>query len=334
MKILFLSTRRTKPSFRFRVEQFLPWFEEQGHACEVGFLSGQPLSRVWLYRRLSQFDVVFLQKRLLSRAELLLVRQRSRKLVYDLDDAVMLNAQGQAEHRRQARFRAMASAADLVICGNTYLAEQSRPFAKQVAIIPTTIDSERYHPDRRPPRSGTLTIGWTGSRGTNSYLNGILPAIAALGEQARFHFLSDTPAGVDLRLLGNVSHQFIPWSPEVEISETAAFDVGLMPLPDNPWTRGKCGFKALQYMGLGIPAVCSPVGVNAEIITHEKNGLLANSPAQWLDCLKRLAADPFLRARLGQAGRERIEAQYAIHVQAPRLLALLEQFARPLKRSA
>ncbi len=334
MKILFLSTRRAKPSFRFRVEQFLPWFAERGHDCEVSFLAGKPLSRLWLYRRLPLFDLVFVQKRLLSRAELLVVRRRSRRLVYDFDDAVMFNAKGQTEQRRQARFRAMTSAADLVICGNTYLAQQSQSFAKRVEVIPTTINAELYHPRQKPASSGPLIIGWTGSRSTNCYLNEVLPAIGALGDSVRFKFLSDTQAGVEGNLLRSVPIEFVPWSPEVEISATATFDIGLMPLPDDPWTRGKCGFKALQYMGLGIPAVCSPVGVNAEIITHEKNGLLANSPAEWSECLKRLARDSALRERLGQAGRKRIEQHYAVDIQAPRLISLLEELGCAIKRSA
>lgn len=334
MKILFLSTRRTKPSFRFRVEQFLPWFFEGGHQCEVGFLSGRLLGRLWLYQRLSRFDVVYLQKRLLSRAELFLVRQRARKLVYDLDDAVMLTSQGKWDPRRQARFRAMAMAADLVICGNSYLADQAREFTRHVEVVPTTVNSEVYHPRLKTKTPGPLTIGWTGSRSTNGYLNHVLPAIGGLGERVRFKMLSDTPAGVNWELLGPVPSEFVPWSPEVEVRETATFDIGLMPLPDTPWTQGKCGFKALQYMGLGIPAVCSPVGVNAEIITHNQNGLLARSEEEWSGCLGQLVEDAQLRERLGQAGRERVEQHYAVNVQAPRLIGLLEDVSTRLKRAA
>lgn len=334
MKILFLSTRRAKPSFRFRVEQFLPFFQERGHVCDVAFLANQPLSRLWLYRRLSAYDAVFLQKRLLSRAELFLVRQRAKRLIYDVDDAVMFNGQGQPEGRRQSRFRATVSAADLVICGNSYLADQTRNQARRTEVIPTCIDSNRFHPRLRSLNSGPLTIGWTGSRSTNRYLNEVLPVIGSLGPRVQFRFLSDTAEGVDLKSLGDVPHQFTPWSPEVEITETASFDIGLMPLPDNPWTRGKCGFKALQYMGLGIPAVCSPVGVNTEIITHGTNGLLPSSPDDWASSLKQLVEDPAFRDQLGQAGRKRIEEHYAVNVQGPRLVGLIEQLTEPVKRSA
>lgn len=334
MKILFLSTRRTKPSFRFRVEQFLPHFRARGHICDVAFLANTPLSRLWFYRRLSAYDAVVLQKRLLSRAEVFLVRQRAKRLIYDVDDAVMFNGQGQPEMRRQSRFRATVSAADVVICGNSFLADQAQDYARRIAVIPTCIDSEAFHPRWKSQNAGPLTIGWTGSRSTNRYLNEILPVIASFGSRVQFRFLSDTSEGVDLQSLGDVSYRFTPWSPEVEITETAAFDIGLMPLPDNPWTRGKCGFKALQYMGLGIPAVCSPVGVNAEIITHEKNGLLAKSPEEWTRALGRLVADSEFREQLGQAGRKRIEEHYAVNAQAPRLVELIEQLALPLKRSA
>lgn len=334
MKILFLSTRRAKPSFRFRVEQFLPAIQECGHNCDVAFLTSKPLSRLWLYRRLSAYDVVFLQKRLLSRAELFLVRQRAKRLIYDVDDAVMFNGQGQPEMRRQRRFRATVAAADLVICGNSYLADQARTPARRIEVIPTCIDSETFHPRLKTQNTGPLTIGWTGSRSTNHYLNDILPVIETLGPRVQFRFLSDTAEGVDLKLLGNVPHQFTPWSPEVEITETASFDIGLMPLPDNPWTRGKCGFKALQYMGLGIPAVCSPVGVNAEIISHEKNGLLPQSPEDWANALEQLVEDREFRKQLGLAGRKRVEEYYAVNAQTPRLIQLIEQLTHPIQRSA
>ncbi len=334
MNLLFLSTRNAKPSFRFRVEQFLPWFAERGHQCDVEFLRGRPLSRLWLYRRLPRYDAVFLQKRLLSRAELLLVRQRARRLIYDLDDAVMFDGEGRPDRRRQSRFRAMAAAADLVVCGNSYLAELARAHSPRVEVVPTSIDTQKYQPGGGSADSGALVIGWTGSRSTNRYLNFLLPAIAALGENVRFKFLSDTPEGVDLDLLGEVPFQFVPWSPDVEISATATFDIGVMPLPDNPWTRGKCGFKALQYMGLAIPAVCSPVGVNCDIITHDKNGLLAHSLEEWTQCLGRLASDPGFRRRLGRAGRERIEEHFAVEVQARRLVNLVEELSQPQSQTA
>jgi len=256
-------------------------------------------------------------------------------LVYDLDDAVMLGSEGRSDGRRHSRFRAMIRAADLVICGNSYLADQARRQTKQLEVIPTCIDTEAFHPRFKTKNSGPLTIGWTGSRSTNGYLNPILPVISELGSRrVQFRFLSDTAEGVELDRLGDVPGKFVPWSPEVEITETASFDIGLMPLPDDPWTRGKCGFKALQYMGLGIPAVCSRVGVNAEIITHRKNGWLASSHEDWRIALSRLVGDSEFRKSLGQAGRRRVEEHYAVNVQAPRLIDCLERLIRPMKRSA
>ncbi|GAB4150219.1 MAG: hypothetical protein Tsb009_24960 [Planctomycetaceae bacterium] len=329
MKILFVSTRQAKPSFRFRVEQVLPFYQQRGHECEVAFLPKSLWARMSLYRSLKRFDVVVIQKRLLSRVELGIVRRNSKRLVYDLDDAIMFNGQGVAQGKRRARFRAMVRAADLTICGNDYLAEQTRPFTSRWTIIPTPIDGTRFHPKLRGTVSNRgyqreVVIGWTGSRSTNRYLNALFPVLAKLSGTVRCKVLSDVTDDLDFQQLGRIPARFEPWSPERELQETATFDIGVMPLPDDPWTRGKCGFKALQYMALGIPAVCSPVGVNRTIITHGKNGFLAENPDDWFQSLSTLVENVELRNRLGEAARQRIEADYALHVIGPRFVAAVE----------
>jgi glycosyltransferase involved in cell wall biosynthesis len=326
LSIAFLSTRREKASFRFRVERILPYFDRRGHRCDVRFLPATSLQRVWSYRRLTRYDVVFVQKRLFSAAELFVLRRCAGRLVYDLDDAVMFDGEGRADSRRERRFRAMARAADAVVCGNEYLAGLARAETPAVTVVPTCVDAKAYHPRLRPAKSdcGPLVVGWTGSGSTNRYLGDLFPVLAEFRGRVELKILSDTKAGFDFDKLNGLPVTFVPWSPAVEVTETATFDVGLMPLPDNPWTRGKCGFKALQYMGLGIPAVCSPVGVNCEILTHGANGLLAATPNQWRAALTQLLRDAALRTRLGQAGRQTIENHYALHVQAPRLVAVVE----------
>src|SRR5262249_34872635 len=153
----------------------------------------------------------------------------------------------------------------------------------------------------RTDQSHTVTIGWTGSRSTNAYLNDIFPALSQLHGPVQVKIISDTVEGFDFTRLGHVPHIFVPWSPKSEISEAATFDLGLMPVPDNRWTRGKCGFKALQYMALGIPAVCSPVGVNCDIIHDGVDGFFASTPQDWFPIVARLLKDPFLRETVGRA---------------------------------
>ncbi|MGE3314434.1 MAG: glycosyltransferase family 4 protein [Planctomycetaceae bacterium] len=324
MKILFLSTRAAKPSFRFRVLQMLRFFEEQGHEVETALLSKNAWKRFAQFQQLPKYDVVFLQKRLLSWAELKFARMRSRRLIYDLDDAVMYDSAGTDDGRRRARFRAMCRAADLVICGNSYLAEEATNSGGSAKIIPTAIDTERFHPSAKTNSTSsdgeTITIGWTGSRSTNSYLNAVLPVLAQFAGRIDVRIISDTPDGIELSLLKDVPRRFIPWSAETEVSEAATFDIGLMPLPDDPWTRGKCGFKALQYMALGIPAVCSPVGVNREIIHDAHDGFLATTRDDWHRAIARLIREPHLRRQIGVAGRRRVETAYALNVVGPQLV--------------
>ena len=337
MRILFLSTRQAKPSFRFRIEQMLPFFAARGHACSVEFLPGDALRRLFLYRRLPHYDAVVIQKRLLSRGEVFLIRRRARRLIYDLDDAVMYNASGDRDHRRQSRFRAICRAADLVTCGNRFLADQARSHALRVEIVPTAIDAERFHPRVREAvhRETTLvTVGWTGSSSTNRYLNELLPVLSAFEQRIRLKVITDSTVGLDFTRLGGVPVELIEWSAENEVTEAATFDIGVMPLPNNPWTRGKCGFKALQYMSLGLPAVCSPVGVNREIIEHGVTGFLPRDDREWQSILDQLVRDARLRSLIGRSARNRILAAYSTDVVGPAFATLVEDTALPLRQSA
>ena len=334
MQIAFLSTRAAKPSFRFRVERMLPFFAARGHRCETLFLAPRPWRRLPLYRKLGRYDVVFLQKRLLSRPELMLLRRSVRTLIYDLDDAVMYEGNGAEDRRRQARFAAMMRAADLVICGNQFLADEASRETARVTIVPTCIDTEAFHPRLRHSDSSRVTVGWTGSRSTNPYLNDIFPILSKLHGPIGVKIISETVGGLDFSLLGNVPRTFIPWSPAIEITEAATFDIGVMPVPENRFTQGKCGFKALQYMALGIPAVCSPVGVNRDIIHDGLDGCLPRTREEWFQTIARLVKDPFLRDTLGHAGRRRVEQAFSLAVHGPRLVHTVETALRPLRKSA
>jgi len=335
MQIAFLSTREAKPSYRFRVERLLPYFKARGHACETYFLPAALWRRLSIYGRLSQFDVVFLQKRLLSRLELMALRRQSRRLIYDIDDAVMFDSAGGDDRRRQQRFAAVARSADLVVCGNQFLADEAARHTKRVVIVPTCIDTDAFRPDlKKTSHSDGLAVGWTGSRSTNRYLNDLFPVLSQFHGAIQVKIISDTVADFDFARLGGVRAHFVPWSPAVEISEAATFDIGVMPIPDNRWTQGKCGFKLLQYMSLGIPAVCSPVGANREIVHDGIDGLHADNPNAWFQAISRLVHNPRLRETIGHAGRRRVEEAYALSVHGPRLVQAVEGVTLPLRKSA
>src|SRR5580704_3126706 len=334
MKIAFLITRPSKPSYRFRIEQMLPYFTARRHQCDTFFLPTNAWRRLLMYRKLGPYDAVVLQKRLLSRMELFLLRSRARRLVYDVDDAVMYTSEGEDHSRRRGRFATTVRTADLVVCGNQFLADEASRDTDRILVVPTCINTETYRPGLRTEHGQTLTIGWTGSRSTNGYLNDIFPPLAQLHGPAQLKIISDTAAGFDFFRLAHVPSTFVTWTPKTEIAEAATLDIGLMPLPDNRWTQGKCGFKALQYMALGIPAVCSPVGVNRDIIHDGLDGFLPRTREEWFQIIARLLKDPFLRETVGHAGRRRVEQAFSLATHGPRLVRAVENIRRPLRKSA
>lgn len=329
LKLLFLSTRPGRPSYRYRVDQMLPHFQAAGHQCTVRFFPKNIFSRLLMYRDLSRYDVVFIQKRLISPWELALVRRWSRKLVFDVDDAVMFDGDGQPDAHRLRRFTAMMHAADVVVCGNGYLATQAEHHGGKSLVIPTAIDTDRFQPRLHCPDTATrpVVIGWTGSRSTTRYLNTVFPVLARLYGPVELRIISDATEGLNFDALGRIPHRFVRWSAETEVAETAEFDIGLMPLPDDSLTNGKCGCKALQYMALGVPAVCSPVGVNCDIIQHGANGFLPRSPDEWQTVLQCLVDNPALRTVIGRAGRQTAEARYSLGTIASQLVAAIERAA-------
>ena len=311
----------------------VPYFEQRGHTCTIRELPRNIWKRVRFYRQFSKYHVVVIQKRLLSRWELSLARKYADKLIYDFDDAVMYHPQKHhQQRRRQSRFSAMARCANLTICGNQYLASLVSRHTNSFVVSPTAVDTLRYHPDKllyqnTLKNKARVNVGWTGSSSTNRYLNMVLPVLAKLSDQIEFTMISSNTEDLNLEYLDQIRFTFVPWSPETEVSQTARFEIGLMPLPDNEWTRGKCGCKALQYLALGIPAICSPVGVNVEILDHGRNGFLAETEEEWFEILKLLIDDPQKRRCVGRTGRETIEKLYALDKQAVRMVDAVERIA-------
>ena len=201
------------------------------------------------------------------------------------------------------------------MAGNEYLAEYARAVNDRVTVIPTTVDTARYTVEPRPPNDVPV-IGWTGSHSTARHLDTLQPALRRLAGRERFRLRVIGAPGYKVE---GLDVEAMAWQSETEVEDLRPLDVGVMPLPDDPWSRGKCGMKALQYMGLAVPAVCSPVGVNSEIIRDCENGFLASTEDEWVEKLSLLLRSPELRARLGRAGRETIEARYSAAVQAPRV---------------
>lgn len=319
MKVLFLVPRIDKASTRYRVLQYLPCLDREGIEYEIVALSGQPRNRFSLARRIRSADTVFIQKKLFSALDLFWVRKLSRRLVYDFDDAVMYKS-GPASSRQQARqkrrFAITVKKADLVIAGNRYLQQEALCSNREVRLLPTVLDMNRY--TARAEGKGAareVVLGWIGSRGTLRYLKEIAPALEDLGQRC---------PGLKLKIVADdffdLQHIEVikkSWSSEDEIADLHSFDIGLMPLSDDIWTRGKCGFKLLQCMAVGLPVVCSPVGVNAEIVAEGNEGFQATTREEWVVKLGTLIADAHLRNEMGRRARQKVEQVYSLGANGP-----------------
>jgi glycosyltransferase involved in cell wall biosynthesis len=342
------------PGQRYRIEQWAPLLRAQGvdlafapfltpAALDVLYRPGHTLAkaratlrghlrRVCDLRRAAAFDVAYVYREAALLGPAWVERRLARRLpfVFDFDDAIYLPAASAANAWTVAleprdKTATICRLARHVIVGNETLAAFARRHARSVSVVPSTIDTDAYVARPRAPNPRPV-IGWTGSLTTLPYLEALAPALRRLRARVDFELRvigaeprGDGFAGIDVRPM--------PWSAASEADDLRGFDVGLMPLPDDGWSRGKCGMKALQYMGLGIPAVVSPVGVNATLVEPGVSGFHARGDDEWVERLARLAGDPELRARLGAAGRRTVEAGYSARVQAPRVAEILRAAA-------
>lgn len=244
-----------------------------------------------------------------------------RPLVLDVDDAIWLEGLG----GRSVEW--LARRADAVIAGNQYLADWFSTYCRRIFVVPTAVDSRRYI--RRPPgRNRPLTLGWTGTSGNFKYLAAIQPALARVLREvrgARLLVIADRKP--DLPGLAGLAVEFVPWSPEREGADLDRMDIGLMPLDDDEWTRGKCSFKMLQYMAAGMATVVSPVGMNRDVLSLGASGLAASTVDEWTSALLDLAHDQDQRERLGATGRAVVEATFDVPVVARQLAKALRTTA-------
>ncbi|MCK5408548.1 MAG: glycosyltransferase [Candidatus Krumholzibacteria bacterium] len=335
-------------SQRFRFEQFLRFLEERGvrYECSpfwdertwtIMYQSGHLLKkfigllkgfarRVALLTRLGRYDLVYVHREMTPIGppvfEWLVSHVFKKELVYDFDDAIWLHNVSEANpfadsFKTYAKVSKICKWATRVSAGNDYLAEYARRYNDDVVIIPTVVDTVGYHNRTREPSEGVPVIGWTGTHSTVDFLRPVVPVIESLSRKTPFEFvvIADRPPDFDLQNL-----RFVPWNKNTEIDDLLRFDIGIMPIPQTDWARGKCGFKIIQYMALGIPTVASPAGVNSRLIENGVDGYLCDTESEWERALERLLADPGLRRRMGAVARNKAETQYSVTATTDRFL--------------
>jgi glycosyltransferase involved in cell wall biosynthesis len=287
------------------------------------------IDRLRVLLRTRGYDLLWIEKEALPWLppwlELALVKMAGTTIVADYDDAVF-HAYDQHRNRLVRRLLGskidrVMSAADLVIAGNSYLGGRAKAAgARAIAEIPTVVDLRLYPAGRTQScRHEPFTIGWIGSSLTSSYLERLRPPLAELASRLPLRVIL---VGAARGTLDGFPVEHVAWSPETEAAALTRFDVGVMPLPDMPWERGKCGYKLIQYMASSLPVVTSPVGANREIVVPGETGFLSETDAEWVSSLFRLAQNGELRRRMGAAGRRRVEANYCLTVTAPTLIGL------------
>jgi len=313
MRTLFITDSDiTGASFRYRVHQYIGMLEAEGFACEVVRARAMPMRRL---RRLREYDVVFVQKKLFSVPWILAASRCARRIIFDFDDTIWTCPRRDwslpTRIKVRQRLRAMFSKSSCVTVGNGYLADYARKHNPNVVVIPTCLDTDYYRPAPRRREPEQVRIGWIGSKPNLVYLERLEPVFRRLS--------ADT--GISLAVISNQEYrspnlptQFIPWTLDGELAALHELDMGLMPLPDDDWTRGKCGFKTILYMACGIPSVSSRVGLNNEFVLDGQNGFLAGDEEEWVDKISLLAQDPELRRRIGQEGRRTAEEKYSLKV--------------------
>lgn len=357
MKILFLTPYPLKesPSQRFRFEQYFTSLQDQGHSYHVqSFLDAQNwrlffhstnlwakiaalvkgfTKRVHILFYCASYDCIFIHREVTPLGppifEWLITRSHKRKVIYDFDDAIwMTDRSNESWMLRTIKWRSKVKSicrwSDKVSCGNDYLVSYARQFNNSVFYNPTTVDTDTSHnPELHAEQnSDFVTIGWTGSHSTLKYITQIERVLQRIEQQfprMRFLVIADKPALLNLKSL-----QFIPWSLQTEISDLYKIDIGIMPLPDDEWSKGKCGFKAIQFMSLKIPVVTSPVGVNSTIVDHGMNGFLAASEDEWVNFLFQLINDKQQRIAFGQHGRKKIIEFYSVQSNKKNFVGLFE----------
>ncbi len=253
----------------------------------------------------------------------------SKSRVIDCDDAIFhrydLHGSGLVRSLLGNKIDRLMASSQLVTAGNAYLAERAEAAgAPRIEIVPTVLDLDRYMIKKPADNDEDPVIGWIGSPSTwREYMLPLLPTLTAVAgqENCQIHAIGAEP-------LRHPLLNVIPWSEDSEAEQILQMDIGIMPLNDTPWSRGKCGYKLIQYMACGLPVIASPVGVNTEIVEEGVNGFLASSAAEWRDAIVTLVRDPDLRQRMGAAGRRKVERQFSLAVWGPRVAQYLQKAAK------
>jgi glycosyltransferase involved in cell wall biosynthesis len=366
-KILFIVDHRLNrsPSQRYRFEQYLPYFKEQGFDWELSeiitekddaifYKSGNYVKKVFIIlksfvirfkdlKRARDFDIIFIQREALLIGSSYFEKQfyKRTNVVFDFDDSIWLLDTSPENKKFEFlknpdKTKINIQHAHCVIAGNAYLANYAKTFNKNIVIIPTTVDTDFHLPvlDSARTDKGSkggeekkIVIGWSGSISTIKHFEMAIPVLKALALKY--------PHQLEIHVIGQAhySHPDLDivskaWSAQTEVDDLNQFDIGIMTIPNDEWAKGKCGLKGLSYMACGVATVMSPVGVNTDIIQHGVNGYLAGTNQEWMDCLSLLIESLELRQQIGKAGRDTVVQNYSVNANKLKYVEVLKSLIK------
>ncbi|MFL5752072.1 MAG: glycosyltransferase family 4 protein [Bacteroidia bacterium] len=355
-KILFIAAHRPNrsPSQRYRFEQYFDHLRESGYECRLSYVINESddlyfygqghafrkmlillrsvLIRIGDWWDYNKYDIVFVQREALMIGSTFFerrIKKSKAKFVFDFDDSIWLmdTSEGNKKYewlKNPEKTVTNIRLADLVFAGNAYLANYARHANRNVKIVPTTIDTELHKPDHSTRNKEKLVIGWSGSITTIKHFEYASTFLKEIQEKYK--------GRVEFKVMGDETYmnkelgiQGIKWNAETEVQVLNTFDIGIMPLPDDEWAKGKCGLKGLSYMALEIPTIMSPIGVNTEIISQGENGFLATTTEEWVEYISRLIESKELRESMGRAARKTVIEKYSVLSQKQHYVQLFNE---------
>ncbi len=328
------------PSQRFRFEQYLEFLKQNGYDYDFSFLISPEDDKIFyspgntfkkgiiflkcFFKRLkdvwkaNSYDIIFIQREAFMTGTVFFEKQfaRSRaKVIFDFDDSVWMQNVSDANRRFSflkdaSKTSKIIALSDMIFAGNRYLADYAKPFNSNIRIVPTTIDTGEYQ-RMKLPEEEKICLGWSGSITTIQHFKFAVQALQTIKKKYGNR--------IKIKVIGDANYRndeldviSMNWNKQDELKELSSFDIGLMPLPDDEWAKGKCGLKGLQYMALEIPTIMSPVGVNSQIIQHGVNGFLATTDEEYVKAISLLIEDELLRKRVGAEGRRTVEEKFSV----------------------
>lgn len=354
MKVLFIEPYPIEgPSSRYRVEQYIPYFENNRIKCAVRPFVSSGFYKILYKKGFYLQKILFFLQSVLKRSFDIFTALRSdiifihleafpfgpplfewilsksgKKIIYDFDDAVYMGATSPANRflkhlKCSYKVRWIIKMSRHVITGNAFLADYARKYNKNVTIIYTSVDTEKFTPKSHDNKDD-ITIGWIGSHSATPYLESLKDVFYKLSKKYKF----------SLKIIGAMEHNIkipqikiinLDWNLKDEIGQFQSLDIGVYPLPKDKWAFGKSGFKAIQYMSVGVPCVVSNVGINSDIVQDGVNGFLVDTEKEWIEKISRLIENAELRKKIGLAGRETAEKRFSFRVNAPKYLEIIKK---------